>query len=101
MPKSAVTPIVALVSRRTKRTKGAVIEELAQIRAQGYAVSHGERLLGLSAISAPVKDSNDEVHYCLTVGGPTVRMQANEKEFIKLVVKAAAGISKQFGGKVS
>ena len=101
MPKLTVAPIIALVSRRTKRTKGAVIEELAQIWAQGYAVSHGERLLGLSAISAPIKDSNDEVHYCLTVGGPTVRMQANEKEFIKLVVKAAAGISKQFGGKVS
>ena len=78
-----------------------MLAELAKIRDRGYAVSHGERLQGLSAISAPIKGINDEVHYCMTVGGPTVRMQTNEKEVIKLVVKAAANISRQLGGKAA
>ena len=68
---------------------------------KGYAVSHGERLLGVSAVSAPIKDVNEEVHYCLSIGGPSVRVQSHEKEFIKLAVSAAADISRQFGGESS
>jgi DNA-binding IclR family transcriptional regulator len=101
MPKSQLAPIIGSIARRTKRSQSEVLAELTTIRAQGFAVSHGERLLGLTAISAPVKDAADAVRYCMTIGGPTVRMQANEKEFIKLVVRAAANISRQFGGKLS
>ena len=97
MPKSEVAPILTAIARSTK-LKTEMPAELARIRDQGYAVSHGERLLGLSAISAPIKDASDEVHYCLTVAGPTVRMQMKEKEFIQLVVTAAANISRRFGG---
>ncbi|MFP3735678.1 IclR family transcriptional regulator [Burkholderia ambifaria] len=99
LPKTDLTPIVASVARARKMTKTDVLEELAQVRDQGYAVSHGERLLGISAISAPIKDFNEEVHYCLSVGAPTVRMQMHEKEFIKLAVTSAADISRQYGGK--
>lgn len=98
MQKAQVAAILTSIVRTTKRTKAEVLAELAKIRGQGYAVSHGERLPGLSAISAPIKDANDEVHYCLTVGGPTVRLQVKEKEYIKFVVTAAANISRQFGG---
>jgi DNA-binding IclR family transcriptional regulator len=99
MPKSTLTPLVSSIGRQTKRTQADVLEELAKVRRQGYAVSHGERLLGVTAISAPIKDAQDEVHYCLSIGGPTVRMQTNEKEFIKHARKAATDISRQFGGK--
>ena len=50
---------------------------------QGYAVSHGERVLGVSAVSAPIKGVDEQVHYCLSVAGPTVRVQGREHEFIK------------------
>ncbi len=99
MPKSTLTPLVSSIGRQTKRTQADVLEELAKVRRQGYAVSHGERLLGVTAISAPIKDAQDEVRYCLSIGGPTVRMQTNEKEFIKHARKAAWDISRQFGGK--
>ncbi|KHK59508.1 IclR family transcriptional regulator [Burkholderia sp. A9] len=99
LPKTELTPIVASAARARKMTKADLLEELARVREQGYAVSHGERLLGISAISAPIKDFNEEVHYCLSVGAPTVRMQMHEKEFIKLAVTAAADISRQYGGK--
>lgn len=98
MPRSQAAPVVASMSRRAKRSQADLVAELTRIRNQGYAVSHGERLPGLSAISAPIKGINDEVSYCMTLGGPTVRIQANEKEFAKLVVKAAANISRQLGG---
>ena len=76
-----------------------MLDELAQVRQQGYAASHGERLLGVTAISAPTVDARDEVRYRLSIGGPTVRMQTNEKDFIKRGRNAAADISRQFGGK--
>lgn len=99
MPKPQLTPIAGAIARQAKRSQSDLADELAKIRRQGYAVSHGERLLGLSAISAPILDAQDRVSYCLSIGGPTVRMQANEKDFIKRAIRAAADISRQFGGK--
>ncbi len=99
LPKDELTPLLASITRTTKRAQSDMLAELATIREQGHAVSHGERLLGLSAIAVPIWDVNEEVHYCLAVNGPTVRIQMHEKEFIKLVKRAAADISRQFGGK--
>ncbi len=97
MPKKELAPIVAAIARATKKTQAQVHAELAQVSAQGYAISHGERLLGVSAISAPIRGVNGEVHHCLSIGGPTVRMQIHEKAFVKLAIAAAADISRQFG----
>ena len=99
LPKNEVAPIVAQIARTTKRAQAELVAELARIREQGYAVSHGERLVGLSAVSAPIKDVNDQVHHCLTLAGPSVRWEVHEKQFIKLVVKAAADISRHYGAK--
>ncbi len=98
MPKKELAPVLSYVVRTTKRTQSEVLGELAAIRERGYAVSHGKRMLGLSAITAPIKDVNDESRYCLTVAGPTVRLQPREKEFITLVTKAATDISRRYGG---
>jgi DNA-binding IclR family transcriptional regulator len=98
MSKKELAPVISYVVR-TARVKPSELQmELAGIREQGYAVSHGKRVLGLSAVTAPIKDVNEEARFCLTVAGPTVRMQTREKDFIKLVVKAAADISRRFGG---
>lgn len=98
LPKKELTPIMAYVVRTTKIKQSALAAELAQIREQGYAVSHGGRVLGLSAVTAPIADVNGDVRYCLTAAGPTVRLQQREGEFLKLVVKAAGEISKRYGG---
>ena len=98
MPKKELAQVFSHVVR-TSRVKPSELQmELAKIREQGYAVSHGKRLLGLSAVTAPIKDVNEDARFCLTVAGPTVRMQTREKDFLKLVVKAAADISRRFGG---
>jgi len=92
--------IVSEIARSTKRKPAEVRLQFGEIKAQGFAVSHGERLLGLSAISAPVWDANGDARYCITVNGPSVRIQMHEKAFTKLVKKAAADISRRFGGQV-
>jgi DNA-binding IclR family transcriptional regulator len=99
MSKADLTPLLPAATKATKQTRAAFLEELQRIRENGYAVSHGERLVGISAISAPIKGVDGQVHYCLSVGAPSVRIQMHEKNFIKLVVEAALNISRQFGGQ--
>ena len=99
MPQNVLKPLLPGILRITKRAQAELVAELAEIRQRGYALSHGERLLGLSAISAPIWDMNDQVQYCITVNGPTVRFQGHEKEFVKHVCNAAQQISLQFGRK--
>ena len=101
MPKSQIGSIVSAAVRGTKRGQSYLLAEIARARNQGYAVSHGERLLGLSAISAPIWDAQEEARYCITVNGPTVRIQMHEKEFIKPVKKAAVDISRLYGGQAA
>lgn len=98
MPEAELAPALAHVIRTSRRVRSDVLSELAKIRKQGFAVSHGERVAGMSAISAPIANSQDEVRYCLTLNGPTIRIKPKEKEFVALVVDAAQTISLHFGG---
>jgi len=98
MPKTEAAPFATKLAQASRRSQAELLAELAKIRIRGFAVSYGERLSGISAISAPVKNANDEVHYCLSLGGPTVRIHVNECVLIGLVVEPATTISRQFGG---
>jgi DNA-binding IclR family transcriptional regulator len=101
LPKNSLIPIVAQMARATKRTQSDLLAELEMIRSREYAVSHGERVLGVSSVSAPIKGADQQVLYCLSVAGPSVRVQSHEKEFVKLVVRGARDISRRYGGTVS
>ena len=100
MPEHEKTTLIPAVAKDLRKSANSIRDELEAIREQGYAISHGERLSGVTAISAPIFDMNDEVHFCLSVGGPSFRMQANENELIKRVVETAGTISYQYGGKL-
>lgn len=100
MTRKEQTPFVAAMAKTYKKTQAQVFAELGEVKEKGYAISHGERLLGVSAISVPVKDLSGEVRHCLSVGGPTVRVQMHEKAFVKLAIAAAADISRQFGAEL-
>ncbi|WP_236597617.1 IclR family transcriptional regulator [Paraburkholderia kirstenboschensis] len=97
MSSEKLSAMVVDVARVTRRPRAEIEKEMEKIRTQGFAVSHGERLLGISAISAPIHDSADQVRYCISVGAPTVRMRINEDEIVRSVLIAAADISRQFG----
>ena len=97
LPRKEQRGVVAHAAKASGKKRAEIMRELELIRRNGYSSTHGERVLGLSAMSAPIWDSKDEAHYCITITGPTVRLKLREKEFIKLVVAAAYDISRRLG----
>lgn len=73
-------------------------EDLAQVRRQGYAIDDQEEyLLGVKAISVPLRDFN-EVVAAITIVGFTSRSSGEPSQAtIAAVTQAAAEISKQLG----
>lgn len=71
---------------------------LATIRKEGYAISIGERIQGVSSVAAPVLDTNGRVVAALGISGPTVRIHAeNLEQYRVLVISAAKEISSLLG----
>lgn len=73
---------------------------IAKAKADGYAITTGEREDSASGLSAPVFDSAGDVLGALTVSGPTVRMPlAKCEEWVDLVVGYAEQITRSLGGR--
>jgi DNA-binding IclR family transcriptional regulator len=100
MPRAELRDVLPFAVKASGKTRVALTKELESIRRNGYSSTHGERVLGLSAMSAPVWDSTDEARYCVTITGPTVRLKLREKEFIRLVVKAGEAMSLRLGAAI-
>ena len=101
LPKKEMRKALTFASRATGRKRAELAVELTRILEQGYAVTHGERVLGLTAISAPIVDIDGSVRHSITVTGPTVRLEPREREVVKLVTRAALKISRRLGAEVS
>ncbi len=68
--------------------------ELAQIRAQGYAVSRDERERGASSVAVPIPDGRGGVTAALAVSGPTSRFSDDRvAEFAAVLTEAAQHMS--------
>jgi DNA-binding IclR family transcriptional regulator len=73
-------------------------KDLAKIRRDGYAVSHGEVFIGALAISVPVFDGNGEIMGSLSLYGPKARMRSDLLPgFVKKVVAGGARLSAALG----
>ena len=69
-------------------------------RAEGYAITVGERIDGASGLAAPVFDSAGDLVGALMVHGPTLRMPHERcVEWIDLVVEHAEEITRALGGR--
>jgi DNA-binding IclR family transcriptional regulator len=76
-------------------------KQFAQIRKQGYAVSHQERTDFMSSISAPIKDHSGKVIAAVCIDGPTFRFTNHKlKKFKELLLSAAETISREIGHKI-
>jgi DNA-binding IclR family transcriptional regulator len=63
---------------------------------QGYAVSHGEREAGLSAVAAPILGRSGTVVAALTLSGPTVRFTDDRvAAFVEALLAAAARMNER------
>lgn len=98
LPKKEQQKAIGYAVKKPGMTRSKLLAELQRIRHQGYSVTHNERVLGVSAISAPIHAVNNESRHCITIAGPTVRMRSREKPFLQLIMKAAADISRRLGG---
>lgn len=70
-------------------------------RADGYAVSAGEREDSASGLSAPVFDSAAEIIGALSISGPTLRLPPERCEsWIDLLIHSAEKITGTLGGRL-
>lgn len=99
LPGKQMARLVAQPARAAGRPPAELLAELAKIRKDGYCVSHGERVLGLSAIAAPIHETNDTVNYCITITAPTVRLKPRIDDFVKVMLKTTRDISRRLGAE--
>jgi len=71
--------------------------ELAEVRAQGYACSTGDRVVGASGMAAPIFDLDGDCEYCLSVAGPESRLTPRRDEIAAHLVASTRRISRLFG----
>ncbi|ABR47401.1 Transcriptional regulator IclR-like protein [Alkaliphilus metalliredigens QYMF] len=75
-----------------------LIVELARIRMQGYSIDDEEFVAGLSCISMPVRDFNNEIVAGISVSGPSMRLNFNKIMDIKIgLEKASTKLSTYLG----
>lgn len=74
-----------------------LMAECTVIRAQGFAVSWGERDEFTLGVAAPVRNAAGDVHAAITVAGPRGRL--NVERATEQVVQAAAEISRGLGAR--
>ena len=82
-------------------TDTAVLRELIhQARADGYAITAGEREDSASGLAAPVFDSSADVIGALAISGPTLRMPREQCEkWVDLLVGSAEQVTRTLGGR--
>lgn len=68
------------ITENTISKKAELIEQLKQIKKQGYAISYGERIPGAINISAPI--SNYIIPAAINILGPESRIKPRVKDFI-------------------
>jgi len=73
-------------------------KELATIRRRGYAIGQQESRLGISGVSAPVRDASETLVASLGISGPSARLtRARLVELAPEVVRAAGRLSAALG----
>ena len=92
-----IARIVAQSAAADKVDPTELMADLAKIRSQGFACTSGQRIPGVTAISVPIFDIKDEVHYSLSLTGPSIRMDPRLKEFKAIMLEAGASISAMMG----
>jgi DNA-binding IclR family transcriptional regulator len=90
------------LTKFTDKTIGdrpALLQQLKQVAAQGYAIDGGEHAADVSAVAAPVRDYNGKVVGSIAVAAPRYRLSDEriQKEVGPLVAKAAGELSSRLG----
>jgi IclR family transcriptional regulator, KDG regulon repressor len=83
---------------RSIATIDALLEELARVRRQGYAVNRGEWREGVGGVAAIVFDMHGMPVAAIGISGPVERLRpASVRKYSQLVMEAALGLSRSLG----
>ncbi len=78
---------------------GGAADDVDLIRTRGYATSVDELEVGLSALAAPVLDTDGAAIAALSISGPTTRLTADRiDELAPLLKREAASLSRRLRG---
>jgi len=97
MEPAEVDRILKVTATGVTFDRAAFDRELARFRRQGYAISRGSRVPGLTAISVPIFDISGKVPHCLSLTGPSVRVDSRDSELADIMVQAGRDISNRLG----
>lgn len=89
--------VVAKNTAGAEFDRAAFDRELARFRKQGYALSRGQRVQGLTAIAAPLFDLQGKVRHCVALTGPSVRVDARDLDLAEIMMNAGREISTRLG----
>ncbi|MBV8165937.1 MAG: IclR family transcriptional regulator [Alphaproteobacteria bacterium] len=100
LPQRELIPLLAKVARRRRLAVAELKQELALIRARGYALSISELSAGNAAAAVPVVEPDGQVRYSISLFCPTFRFEPRQQEFVGLMLEAGAEISQRFGARL-
>ncbi|UNX55156.1 IclR family transcriptional regulator [Georgenia sp. TF02-10] len=83
--------VAASVAGRGPGFESILAERARRAADQGWAVSHGEREDGVSAVAAPITDTAGRTVAAVALGGPTTRFTEERIEAFLPVLTTAAG----------
>lgn len=84
---------------RTLMTADEIFEDLAQVRARGYALDDEESEIGLKCVGVPIWGGPHTVSYAMSMSGPAQRIDNRLDEIAAQLQAAAAEISRANKGR--
>jgi len=76
----------------------AMMEEIARIRAVGYAIDEEEHEIGVRCIAAPILDFSGTPVAAISISAPVTRMTEEKlREYAGLLLDSARNIRRYFG----
>jgi DNA-binding IclR family transcriptional regulator len=89
----------APLTGRTRTTRAALGQALAQVRRRGYALENQEATVGDAGIAAPIVSREGTVAGAIGLVGPVERLLATgaRDELVRAVVESARSVSRDLG----
>lgn len=97
MPPDDLQRVLAANAKTPDFDRAALDRELSRFKKQGFGISRGQRVPGLTAIAVPIFDIHDQVRYCLSLTGPSVRVDSRDHELAEIMIAAGRDISSRLG----
>jgi len=93
------TTKITPVTKNTITQPDKLFKEIKKIKEQGYAISLGERTLGLGSVSTPVYNYKEQILASLSLAIPEIRFVQKDhlSNCIDILTRAANSFSKEMG----